>query len=319
MIRSSIALILIVAVIGSGQALQDKANDYRLTVDVELVQLPISVVDKHGMPIRGLRSQHFTVYEDKVQQEISLFKEEDIPMSVAVLIDRSGSMQDKLDRVHAAAMTFIRENNDDDETALVSFSDTVTIDQRFTSNTDRLSRALSQIRATGDTALYDAILVASEYLDKEATRDKKVLLVISDGEDNKSANGLRQVLKAMKESKVIVYTIGIVRSRIGDYLVYGDGGRKPLQELAEVTGGAAFFPRNINDVESICTKISRDLRNQYTIGYRPSNRNLDGAYRKIQVRLDPPRNTPKFQVRAKQGYYAPAEARRSENAAKRLN
>jgi VWFA-related protein len=271
------------------------------------------------MPIRGLRAQHFTVYEDKVQQDISLFKEEDIPMSVAVLIDRSGSMQEKLDRVHAAAMTFIRENNDDDETALVSFGDHVTIDQSLTADTDKLSRALSRIQATGDTALYDAILVASDYLEREGTRDKKVLLVISDGEDNKSANGLRQVLKVMKESKIIVYTIGLVRSRIGDYLVYGDGGRKPLQELAEVTGGAAYFPKNINDVETICTKISRDLRNQYTIGYRPSNRNLNGAYRKIQVRLDPPRNTPRFQVRTKQGYYAPAETRRSENAAKRLN
>src|SRR4030095_12084791 len=107
-------LILSVAVIDSGQALQD--GDYKLTVDVELVQLPVSVIDKSGMPIRGLRSQHFTVYEDKVQQDISLFKEEDIPMSVAVLIDRSGSMQENLDRVHAAAMTFIRENNGDDET-----------------------------------------------------------------------------------------------------------------------------------------------------------------------------------------------------------
>jgi VWFA-related protein len=317
MIRSALALILVVAVIGSGQALRD--GDYKLTVDVELVQLPVSVVDKHGMPIRGLRPQHFTVYEDKVQQDISLFKEEDIPMSVAVLIDRSGSMQEKLDRVHAAAMTFIRENNGDDETALVSFGDHVTIDQALTADTDRLSRALSRIQATGDTALYDAILVASDYLEREATRDKKVLLVISDGEDNKSANNLRQVLKVMKESKIIVYTIGLVRSRIGDYLVYGDGGRKPLQELAEVTGGAAFFPKNVNDVEATCTKISRDLRNQYTIGYRPSNRNLDGAYRKIQVRLDPPKKTPKFQVRTKQGYYAPTDTRRSENAAKRLN
>jgi Ca-activated chloride channel homolog len=317
MIRSSLALILIVAVIGSGQALQD--GNFKVSVDVELVQLPVSVVDKTGMPIRGLRPQHFTVYEDKVQQVISLFKEEDIPMSVAVLIDRSGSMQDKLDRVYAAAMTFIRENNDDDETALVSFGDHVTIDQDLTADNDRLSRALSRIQANGDTALYDAILVASEYLEREATRDKKVLLVISDGEDNKSANGLRQVLKVMKESKIIVYTIGLVRSRIGDYLVYGDGGRKPLQELAQVTGGAAFFPKNIDDVQAICTKISRDLRSQYTIGYRPSNRNLDGAYRKIQVRLDPPRNTPKFQVRAKQGYYAPSDIRRSENAAKRLN
>lgn len=174
MIRSSLALILIVAVIGSGQALQD--GDYKVTVDVELVQLPVSVIDKTGMPIRGLRPQHFTVYEDKVQQDISLFKEEDIPMSVAVLIDRSGSMQDKLDRVYAAAMTFIRENNDDDETALVSFGDHVTIDQDLTANTDKLSRALSRIQANGDTALYDAILVASEYLEREATRDKRFSL-----------------------------------------------------------------------------------------------------------------------------------------------
>jgi VWFA-related protein len=318
MIRSSVALILIVAVLGSGQGIRD--DDFKLKVDVELVQLPVSVVDKTGMPIRGLRPQHFTVYEDKVQQEISLFKEEDIPMSVAVLIDRSGSMQDKLDRVHAAAMTFIRENNDDDETALVSFSDSVTIDQRLTAHTDKLNRALSRIQANGDTALYDAILVASEYLEREAQRDKKVLLVISDGEDNRSNNNLKQVLKVMKESNIIVYTIGMVRSRFGDYLVVGDGGRKPLQELAEVTGGAAFFPKSINDVEKICTKISRDLRNQYTIGYRPSNRNLDGAYRKVVVKLDPPKHTPKkFQVRTKQGYYAPTEARRSDNAAKRLN
>src|SRR5262245_5473016 len=190
MIRSSLALILLAAVIGSGQAVRD--DNYKLSVDVELVQLPVSVVDKHGTPIRGLRPQHFTVYEDKIQQDISLFKEEDVPMSVAILIDRSGSMQDKLDRVHAAAMTFIRENNDDDETALVSFGDHATIDQGLTANADKLSNALGQIRANGDTALYDAILVASDYLEREGTRDKKVLLVISDGEDNKSSNGLKQ-------------------------------------------------------------------------------------------------------------------------------
>jgi VWFA-related protein len=278
-------------------------------VDVELVQLPVSVVDSKGLPVRNLQQAHFSVYEDKVLQNISLFKQEDIPLSVALVVDASSSMLDKVDRLNAAAMTFLRESNPEDETALVSFGDDVFIEQDFTDNTRELSDALAAVHLQESTAFYDAVYLAAQHLQDRGARDKKVLLVITDGEDNKSKYTLKQVAKAVAESKVIVYSVGLLSSSYSTYGVDNDKAQKALKQLAEMSGGAYFFPKNMADVEQICARIAHDLRNQYTIGYRPSNRNLDGAWRKIAVRVDPPEKMPKLKVRTKQGYYAPVAKR----------
>jgi Ca-activated chloride channel family protein len=290
------------ATLSLGQNLDD--NGYKLGVNVELVQLPVSVLDKNGLPVRGLQQEHFAVYEDKVLQDISLFKQEDIPLSIVLVIDASGSMSDKRDRVSTAAMTFVRESNPEDETSIVSFGDDVNLEQDFTSNTHKLNLALEGISSTGDTSLYDAVMLAARHLKEEGFHEKRVLLVVSDGEDNHSQYKLKEVLAAIRESKIILYTVGLISSY--PTTMFGDVGKKPLKQLAEVTGGASYFPKNVGDVEEVCKRIARDLRNQYTIGYRPSNETLDGSWRKVVVQVNPPKTTPKVRVRTKQGYYAPA-------------
>ncbi len=277
-------------------------SEYRLTVDVQLVQLPVSVSDKKGNPFHGLRQNHFAVYEDRILQDISLFMEEDVPLSVGLVIDTSNSMKNMLDNVDAAALTFIRNRNPVDETAIISFSHSVQVEQPFTRDVEQLERGLDGIARGGSTRLYDAIVVASAYVERFAAHRKKVLVVISDGEDNGSRNSLKDVLKVIGEAKVTLYTVGLMSD--GFAATY-DNPRRTLKKLAEITGGRSFFPRKVKEIESICRQIADDLRNQYTIGYRPSNLNLDGSWRKVEVRLVPPEKSPRLTLRTKQGYYAP--------------
>ena len=315
MLRPALALILFAAgTLLPAQTLE--IPDYKVTVDVELVQLPVSVLDKQGIPVRGLQQEHFAVYEDKVQQDISLFKQEDIPLSIGLVIDGSGSMADKQDRLNTAAITFVRESNPEDETSIVSFGREVFLEQEFTRDTGELSRALTRISARGDTALYDAVFLAASYLQRHGSQDKKVLLVVTDGEDNNSKYNLKQVLDAVAESKIIVYTIGLMSSGFQGYGTTGETAKNALKQLAEVTGGVAFFPKSVADVQKVCIRIARDLRNQYTIGYRPSNPSLDGSWRKVAVRVNPPKNTPSLKIRTKAGYYAPIGKRAVQESAK---
>src|SRR5262245_7104227 len=314
MLRLSIPMVLLAAVSVASPLAQD-GRDYNLSVNVELVQLPVSVLDKHGFPVQGLKQEHFAVYEDKVQQDISLFKQEDVPLSVGLVVDVSGSMTDKLSTLNTAATTFVQESNPEDETAVVSFGDDVTLDQDFTQNTRQLSRSLSGITPTGNTSLYDAVFLAAEHVKENGYHEKKVLLIISDGEDNHSKYQLKQVLQTIRESKIIVYSIGLLSADSGssyNYL-FAENGRKALKQLAEVTGGAAYFPRGTREVEQVCQRIARELRNQYTIGYKPSNDKLDGSWRKTVVKVNPPKTVPKVKIRAKQGYYAPV-ARTAQTA-----
>jgi len=299
-------MVLAASVTSVAQSVVD--DDYQLSVNVELVQLPVSVLDKKGFPVRGLRKEDFVVYEDKIEQEISLFKQEDVPLSVALVVDTSGSMVDKLNSLNTAATTFIRESNAEDETALVSFGDDAFLEMDFTRRTDQLSAALSHIAPSGNTSLYDAVFLAARHLKEDGSHEKKVLLIISDGEDNHSKYKLEEVLESMRESKIIVYSVGLLGTDPGilNRVYFGGTGKKALRQLAEITGGAAFFPKGIENVESVCKRIARDLRNQYTIGYKPSNERLDGSWRKTLVQVNLPKNTPKVQVRIKQGYYAPS-------------
>jgi Ca-activated chloride channel family protein len=301
MFRHALALVLLAATISPAQSHED--HDYKLGVNVELVQLPVSVLDKKGFPVLGLQPEHFAVYEDKIQQIISLFKQEDIPLSVGLVVDGSSSMYDKRDPLNVAAMTFVRESNPQDETAVLSFGDFVNLEQDFTTNTHLLNRALSGIPSNGNTALYDAVVFAAQHVKDEGFHEKKVLLVISDGEDNHSKYKLKEVVTALQESKIIVYTIGLLSPNSDS--MFADEAKKALKQMAEAGGGASFFPKNSNDVEEVCRRIARELRNQYTIGYRPSNEKLDGAWRKVIVRVNPPKTITKISVHTKKGFYAP--------------
>lgn len=294
---------------------KDQAG-FTLSVDVELVQLPVSVLDVEGRPITGLTKDHFQVFEDGVKQEITLFKQEDVPISVGLVIDNSGSMRNKRERVNSAALAFVRESNPDDETFIVNFDDSAYLEQDFTSSIGDLIDALDNLDTRGETALNDAVFLSLEHMGS-ASKEKKTVLVITDGEDNASKFGFNKVFDAVREAKVTVYAIGLLEEND----TRGGLFRKPpskkakdaLTKLAEVTGGQAFFPKSLDDVEDLCKRIAHDLRNHYTIGYIPSNRKLDGTWRNVKLQLNPPKGAGKPVVRTKPGYYAPQAATTSDD------
>jgi VWFA-related protein len=278
-------LFLIGLLVASGPRAQPPTADqdpepYRIKVNVDLVVLHPSVRDGKGGYASDLREQDFEVYEDGVRQVIRLFRHEDIPVTVGLVVDHSGSMQANLPSVIAAARTFVRSSNQEDEVFVVNFSEYVIFgllgEIRFTSSLDELEAAILRAPARGRTVLYDAIaraLVQSQ----AGSRDKKVLIVISDGADNASVLGLPELLGKAGRTNTLVYPIGIYDET--------DPDRNPrvLRQLARATGGEAFFPHEVTEVVAICSHIARDIRNQYTIGYVPANPPQPGASRSIRV------------------------------------
>jgi Ca-activated chloride channel homolog len=296
--------------------LQKDEKDYTLSVDVELVQLPISVLDKDGRPVNGLVKDNFTVFEDNVQQQIKLFKHEDIPLSLGLVIDNSGSMRNKRERVNSAALTFVRDSNPEDETFIVNFDDSAYLEQDFTGSIGDLIDALDNLDTRGETALYDAVYLSVDHA-KAGKKDKKAILLISDGEDNTSKYGLNKVIEALRESKVTLYAIGLLEENDQRGGLFkkppSKKAKEILQQFAELTGGQAFFPKSLDEVEELCKMIAHDLRNHYTIGYTPTNSKLDGRWREVRVKVNPPKSASKVTVRSKQGYYAPTAEPVSNN------
>lgn len=279
-----------------------QGDNYTIRVDADLVVLHATVEDHKGAPVSGLDQNDFQVYEDGVPQQIKYFSHEDIPVTAGLVIDNSGSMGPKRADVIAAALAFARSSNPRDQIFVVNFNERVSFglpdDIPFTDNVAQLEIALSKIAANGETALYDAVAAALEHL-KKGTRDKKVLIVISDGGDNASKHNLAQITAMIGHPDVIIYTIGIFDEE--------DPDRNPrvLKELAKDTGGEAFFPESSKDVVPICERIAHDIRTQYTIAYVPTNRKLDGSYRVIEVKASVPGHGRLF-VRTRTGYYAPS-------------
>ena len=290
------------------QTQKQNNQDFTLSVDVELVQLPISVLDAKGRPVDGLAKDHFQVFEDNTLQQIKLFKHEDIPLSLGLIIDNSGSMRNKRERVNSAALSFVRESNPDDETFIVNFDDSAYLEQEFTGSIGDLVDALDNIDARGETALYDAIYLSSDHV-KSGHKDKKALLLITDGEDNVSKYGINKVVEALKQAKVTLYCIGLLEEddqRGGLFKKPpSKKAKEDLQKFAAITGGQAFFPKNLDEVEDLVKVIAHDLRNHYTVTYTPTNAKLDGSYRDVTVKVNPPKNLGKITWHTKQGYYAP--------------
>lgn len=282
---------------------------YRISVSVDLVVLHPTVRDRKGRFVSDLREQDFEIYEDGVRQSIRLFRHEDIPVTVGLVVDHSGSMQQKLSDVMAAARTFVKSSSADDEMFVVNFNEHVTLGlpdaMPFTNRPEELARAISNTPATGKTALYDAVFEARRRVEAGG-RDKKVLIVISDGGDNASAHSLAEVLSMAEQSSVLVYTIGIFDD--------DDPDRSPnvLKRLAQATGGDAFFPGQPNDVVLVCERIARDLRNQYTLGYVSNNTSHPGTYRVIRVVAKANGNAKLF-VRTRSGYIAGNQSRPTKN------
>src|SRR3990172_2355042 len=277
-----------------------KETDYTLSVDVNLVLLHVSVFDEKERIVKSLKKEDFDIYEDKIQQELSLFKEEDAPVSLGLVIDNSGSMRTKRERVNRAAMTFVKTCNPQDEIFLINFNDQVFIDQDFTRNTDDLAEVLDTIDTRGGTALYDAIYLSLEHI-REGKEDKKALLVISDGEDRDSRYKFETVLEFARESQASIYVVGLF-DKEGERSREQKRAVRNLRDLAEDTGGKYYFPESADEVEALCRQVAHEIRNQYTLGYKPTNTKRDGTWRSISVRLNTVKNSKKLVARTKRGY-----------------
>jgi VWFA-related protein len=278
-----VLLIAALAARGEGQLVPENATPeqppYSIAVDVNLVVLHPVVRDRSGGFVSDLTEQDFSVYEDGVLQSIRLFQHEDTPVTVGLVVDHSGSMRPKLNEVIVAASVFAQSSNPEDEMFVVNFNEHASLglsdSNPFTNRSRELEAAISHMPAEGMTALYDAAIAGLEQL-RVGARDKKVLLIVSDGGDNASAHSLTQVLEMAERSKAIIYTIGVFDE--GD----PDKNPKVLKRLARESGGASFFPGSLGEIVGVCESIARDVRNQYTIGYF-SNNPVDGEYRSVRV------------------------------------
>lgn len=281
---------------------QDDVPVYR--TEIKEVTLNVSVLDKSGKLMTNIPRSAFKVKEDNVEQPIKFFRREDVPVSMGLLVDNSGSMNDKRARVAAAALTLAKESNPDDEVFVVNFNDDPYLDQSFTHDTKRLEEALSRIDARGGTAMRIAISGAIDYMKTDGKLDKKVLVVITDGNDNASGDNpsKEQLLRKVRADGVLVYSIGLLNE---EEPREAREARRYLNSLAETSAGFAYYPKDLAEVEKITPEIAHEIRNQYTIVYSPLNGNLDGSFRRITVELSAQYKG--ATVRAKNGYYATPE------------
>lgn len=276
----------------------DQSDVFVFRTRVQEVILHAIVVDEQRRLITNLEQPAFKVLENGTPMAITSFHREDAPVAMGVVIDNSGSMHENRDKVNQAVLNLIRAGNPNDQTFVVNFSTDSYLDQDFTSNANLLQRALQKVSTRGTTALYDAIVASAVHLKNNARVERKVLLVITDGRDNASQETLREAMRRLQqENGPTIYAIGL----LGDELQKSD--IAALQSLAEVTGGVAFFPKHLDEVDEITRVVGRDIHNQYTIGYKPTNRNRDGGYHTIEVKAQAS-DRRKLTVRTRSGYYA---------------
>jgi Ca-activated chloride channel family protein len=278
---------------------QAQEPEFTLNVNVDLVELSVTVLDESDRDVSGLEALNFEIFEDSVQQDISLFLHDDRPVSLGLVIDNSRSMERKKERVDVAAVSFMRLSNPQDEAFLVHFDDTVRLAQDFTSDIGVIEETLESISPYGQTSLFDAIMTALEKI-KEGRYDQKAILLVSDGADNSSAAVFDELLESVRQSDAAVYTIGVLNNSAA-----GQEARIALEALSDASGGRAFFPQTVDEIPALTENIARELRALYTLGYIPTNSDRDGSWRSVRVYVPTPVETPSFQVNYRHGYYAP--------------
>lgn len=263
----------------------------------DLVQLNVSVFDPSGQIIKGLTRSAFTVYENGVKQEISVFRQEDVPVSLGLVIDASASMENKKDRVASAALAMVKASNPDDEVFIIRFNEEPDVVQDFTSDPAVLEKSLRNLRPKGETAMRDAALLGIEHLRAKAKRDKRVLVIITDGEDNSSIATQQRVIEAAHMNNTILYAIGLLGDEKPESAARA---QKQLEALTMATGGRSWFPADVGSIAAITPEIAHEIRNQYVLGYTPTDTNKNGKFRTIKVEV----NVPGATVRTRSGYYA---------------
>jgi len=278
--------------------------------ETRLVPLNVTVMDKNGHRVTNLPQSAFTVLENGAPQEIKIFRREDVPVSLGLIIDNSGSMRDKRQGVEAAALALVKDSNPQDEVFVVNFNDEAYLDtcqgsssNCFTNDIKVMQQALTRIDSRGGTAMRDAIRMSIDELKKGSKRDKKVLLVVTDGNDNASLISLENLVRSAQQNDILVYAIGLLSEE--DHKE-AKKAKRAVDLLVESTGGQAFYPKDISEVDKIAHEVAHDIRNQYTIAYTPKNEALDGTYRTIKVLVKGPGNPV---ARTRSGYYASPDAR----------
>ena len=278
-----------------------------LQLNVNMVLVNVTVTDQYDRIVTGLDESNFDVYDNKVHQKIVSFSTEDAPISVGIIFDSSGSMSDKIQKSKEAALEFFKTSNPQDEFMLINFAERPNLISGFTSKFENLQDRLLFVKSGGRTALLDAIYLGLSQM-KKATSSRKAILVISDGGENHSRYTERDIKQMVKEADVEIYAVGIFeplasRARTPEEA----SGPSLLSDLASISGGRMFSVEDADELPDIAEKISIELRNQYVIGYKPSNLIRDGRWRRIRVKLDPPKGLPPLQVYARTGYYAPTQ------------
>jgi Ca-activated chloride channel homolog len=280
-------------------------RDQVVHIDVNLALVNVTVTDPYNRIVTGLEADNFRVFEDNVEQEVVNFSSEDVPISIGVILDLSGSMANKVGKAKEAAFQFLRTANPEDEFFLVGFNERAQLLSPFTSNVEDLQSRMLSASAKGKTALLDAIYLGLSQM-RGAHSGKRALLIISDGGDNSSRYNEKDIKRFVREADTQLYSIGIFeafeyRNRTPEEL----NGPTLLNEMTELTGGRAFTAENLNDLPDIAAKIGAELRNQYVLGYHPSNKAHDARWRKIKIKLRVPKGLPPLSAYAKTGYYAP--------------
>jgi VWFA-related protein len=282
--------------------MEKKGEGYVLQANVEEVVLNCTVLDGTRI-VQDLKLENFQVLEDGVKQNVISFQHTDLPVSIALVIDNSGSMYKKRPSVNKSALDLIQASNPKDEAFVVNFSDEAFIDQEFTSDVNRLRDGLSHIDSRGGTALYDAVVASADKLVTDAKRPKQVIVLITDGEDNASTLNLEQTIRRVQElSGPVIYTIGLL---FGDEMSRAEvrHARRALEMLSAETGGIAFFPKSMEDVDQIAAEVARDIRSQYTIGYHSTKATTVPGFRRVQVLVEQKGATNKLSVRTRTGYF----------------
>jgi len=297
----AIGMAYVLRAAGGAESVPDAANDgrpavFRISVDNVFVQVAVS--DPLGRYVTGLKKENFHIFEDKVEQTIIHFSRQEAPVSVGIVFDVSSSMKDNdnIKKAKNAITRFLQSMNPEDEAFLITFNEQSNLTQRFTDQIGTLRSALAQVKPSGKTAIYDAVYMGLDHI-RRGKNEKKALVLITDGEDNSSRYSSVELREFARESNVQVYGIG-------EPGVLGYGFAE-IQNIVGLTGGRVFFPNSFNDLDYYIDLIHSELRNQYLVGYSPTNNVHDGKWRKITVRLDAPPGLPKLAVRAREGYYAP--------------
>ncbi|HLK21012.1 MAG TPA: VWA domain-containing protein [Bryobacteraceae bacterium] len=307
---SSLLLFCSALLLGQSKQAPVQTADEPTTFSTETrwVILPVSVSDKNGKLVTNLQQSAFKVFENGVEQPIKLFRHEDVPISLGIIVDNSGSMKEKRQKVEVASVDLVKASNPHDEVFIVNFNDEAFLDVPFTNEIKKMEEGIARIDSRGGTAMREAISMSIDYLKEKGKNHKKVLLVVTDGNDNASTISLERLVDRARQNEVLIYAIGLLDE---EERREAKSAKRALNALTHESGGLAFFPKAVAEVDAIALQVAHEIRNQYTIAYSPLNEAHDGTFRQIKVMVTGPGHP---QVRTRTGYYATADDKKAVSA-----